>query len=191
MKNRIRDFKKEYANRVKRGLAKGHSLSRARGHISAADIRKSKPTIPDPNDPREKALQLMKAGATQKTAAKRTGVSVEKVRRYLKENTTAKLEGKKWVIMDRRPTLMLIASRGKIYFIPVTYRSRSRVGHYWNNVNKFLATNDASYLARYAGKGIRDAEGNYHPWETGPNTLRKLDSIGELDFTEIYHDVAL
>ncbi len=190
MKRRIRDFKKEYANRVNRGVAKGRSLSRARGHVSIADVRKSKPVIPDPNDPREKALQLMKAGAAQKTAAKQAGISVEKLRRHLKENTTAKLKGKKWVIVDRRPTLMLIASHGKIYFIPVTYRSRSSVGHYWNAVNKFLATNDAAYLAPYVGKRIRDAEGNYHPWETGPNTLRKLDSIGELDFTEIYHNVA-
>ena len=163
MKRRIRDYKKYYANRVAKGLAKGQSLSRARGHYSNADVQKPKPTVPDPNDPREKALQLMKGGATQKAAAKQTGVSVDKVRRYVRENTKAKLDGKKWVIKDRRPELMLIASRGKIYFIPVLYRSRSRVGKYWNAVNKFLDTNDASYLERYVGKAIRDAERHLSP----------------------------
>lgn len=190
MKRQKRDYKKEYANRVKRGLAKGQSRAQARGHARADDVKKKKPTIADLNDPREKALKFMKYGATQKDAANQAGVSVERLRRYLKENTSAKRLGKKWVITDRRPVLMQIASRGKIRAIAVSYRSKSSVGQYWNVVNRFLETNDASYLVPFLDKRVRDTNGKYHPWETDPNTLRKLDSIGELNFIDIYSNVA-
>jgi hypothetical protein len=189
MKRRTRNFRLEYQHRKERSLARGLSLARARGHISVKDIKRAIPIVPDPNDAREKALQELKIGVSQKAAANKHGVSVERLRRYVRENTSASFKHKKWVIVDRRPALMLIASRGKIYFIPVSYRSRSRVGKYWNAVNKFLGTNDATYLKRYVGKGIRDAEKHFHPWETDPNVLRKLDSIGDFDFTEIYHNV--
>jgi len=68
MKRRVRDFRKEYADRVRRGLAKGYSRARARGHARAGDVPRVKPSIPDPSDPHERALKLMKAGATQKAA---------------------------------------------------------------------------------------------------------------------------
>lgn len=186
MKHRTRDYRKEYADRVKHGLAKGYSRARARGHARAGDVRNLKTGIPNPHDPREKALKLMKDGATQKAAAKKYNVSVEKLRRYVKENTTAKLSGKKWVIIDRRPEEMRIASRGRVYLVPVPYRSKKTVSKYWNAINKFLDTNDASHLAPFQGKGIRDAEGKYHPWETDPNVLRKMDSSGELHIVDIY-----
>jgi len=190
MKHRTRDYRKEYADRVKRGLAKGHSRARARGHARAGDVRKLKTSIPDPGDPREKALKLMKDGATQKAAAKKYNVSVEKLRRYVKENTTTKLRGKKWVIIDRRPEEMLIASGKRVYVVPVPYRSKKKVSKFWNAINKFLDTNDASHLEPFQGTGIRDAQGKFHPWETDPNILRKLDSIGELSFVDIYAQTA-
>jgi len=190
MAKRIRNFKLEYKRRVERGLAKGLTRARARGHVGIADIKKTRAKVPNPNDPREKALQLMKAGASQKTASKHTGVSTESLRRYLKENTTSKLQGRKWLIKDRRPAEMWIASNGRIYAIAVRYRNKSVVGEYWNAVNQFLITNDPSHLEPFQDKGIRDAEGKYHPWETGPNTLRKLDGIGELNFVEIYSQTA-
>ncbi len=190
MKHRTRDFRKEYADRVKRGLAKGLSRARARGHARAGDVRKLKTSIPDQGDPLEKALKLMKDGATQKAAAKKYNVSVEKLRRYVKENTTAKLRGKKWVIIDRRPEEIRIISRGRVYGIPAPHRFKRSVGQFWKAINKFLDTNNQSYLKPLQGKGIRDAEGKFHPWETDPNILRKLDSIGELHFVDIYTQTA-
>jgi hypothetical protein len=190
MKRRVRDFRKEYINRVTRGLAKGYSRARARGHARAGDIPRPKTSIPDPGDPRERALKLMKAGATQKAAAKSAGVSVEKLRRYMKENTSAKRQGRTWTIIDRRPVMMVIASQGQIRWIGVRKKAASKIGHYWNEVNKFLETNDVSHLKPFENRGVRDANRKYHPWETSPNTLRKLDSIGELSFIDIYRNTA-
>jgi hypothetical protein len=191
MTRKKRDWKKEYQRRIQRGLAKGYSRARARGHARAGDIRRKRPAEVDPNDPREKALKLMKSGSTQKAAAKSVGISVEKLRRYIKENTTAKLKGKKWIIIDRRPVSLIMASNGKLIWVNVGRKSASKIGFYWNAVNKFLQTNDISFLAPYRGAGIYDInKKKFHPFETGPNNLRKLDSIGELSFVDIYRNVS-
>ena len=189
MKRRVRDFRKEYADRVRRGLAKGYSRARARGHARAGDVPRLT-SIPDPSDAREKALKLMKAGATQKAAAKSAGVSVEKLRRYMKENTSAKRQGRKWIIIDRRPEMMVIASQGELRWIAARKKAARAIGYYWNAVNRFLMTNDASHLDSFRNHGVRDADGKYHPWETNENVLRRLDSIGELSFPDIYRNVA-
>ena len=57
-------------------------------------------------------------------------------------------------------------------------------------MNEFLATNDIGYLQRLTDEGVRDINGRFWRFELRPNVLRKLDSIGELQFTEIYADVA-
>ena len=64
------------------------------------------------------------------------------------------------------------------------------VGRYWIAINEFLASNDADHLEPYVGRGIYDLNGRYWLFETRPNVLRKLDSVGELHFIEIYADVA-
>ncbi len=190
MAKRGRNYKREYKNRIARGRARGLSVSQARGHARAGEVRRKTLTVADPSDPRERALALMKAGKTQKAAAKSAAVSVEKLRRYLKENTSTKRKGRNWIIIDRRPVMMVIASRGEIRWIAVRKKAASEIGHYWNAVNKFLDTNKAFHLTPFQGKDVRDAEGKYHPWETDPNILRKLDSVGELHFVDIYSQTA-
>jgi hypothetical protein len=99
-------------------------------------------------------------------------------------------QGRKWIISDRRPVPMWMATRGKIKAITVALDDASEIGRYWSQVNKFLDTNSLEHLAPFVGKGVRDIEGRPHPFEVRPNVLRKLDSAGELDFLEIYADVA-
>jgi hypothetical protein len=66
----------------------------------------------------------------------------------------------------------------------------SEIGRYWAAVSKFLETNDADFLEPFYGGGVRDAVGKFHPFEVRPNTLRKLDAVGDLNFIELYADVA-
>ena len=190
MANRTRNHRLDYKKRIARGRARGLSLSQSRGHARAGERKKPKKRNVDPNAALERALERMKNGESQKSAAKAQRVSVEQLRRYLKENTRAKRRGNKWVIIDRRPVSMVIVSRGKFISIDVPYRSKGKVGRFWNAVNSFLETNDRIFLKPYENDGIRDANGKFHPWETDPNTLRKLDSIGELSFVDIYANVA-
>ena len=187
---RPRNFKLEYQRRLTKGLAKGLSRSASRGHHRAGERLSAGPVPVTRDDPFERALRLMKSGASQKAAAKASGVSVERLRRFQKENTETRREAGRWIILDRRPVSMLMATRGKVRPVSVPYIATGDIGRHWVQVNKFLETNDPSHLATFVGTGLRDIDGKFHPFETGPNTLRKLDSVGELNFLEIYADVA-
>jgi hypothetical protein len=187
---RKRDFRSEYRARIAKGLAAGKTRSVARGHARAADLAKSESAPIDRNDPRELALRLMRRGVSQKAAAKEAGVSVERLRRYQLLNTSSARHGRHWVIFDLRPQSFWMVSNGQMKAVTLPNEEGSRIGHYWNAVNEFLASNDPIYLDPYAGEGVIDVSGRYWPFEVRPNVLRKLDSIGELHFLEIYSDVA-
>jgi len=149
-----------------------------------------KKTPPSPNDPRERALVLMKGGVSQTAAAKSVGISTQRLAHYRRATTTSKIKGKKWAIRDHRPAEMYIASNGKVFPIAVPNRGKSGVGHYWNAINEFLTSNDTTHLNPLSGKVIRDIRGKKYLLEVGPNTLRMLDAIGELNFVRIYANVA-
>lgn len=188
--SRIRDYKKEYAARVARGVAAGKSRAAARGHPRAEDLGPLPRTPMDRTSAYEKALKAMKRGASMKSAAANFGLKPERLRRHVKQRTTARYQGGKWVIFDLRPQGVWIASKGHLRTIMVVLDDASDVGRYWAAVQKFLETNDTIYLAPFAGEGVRDVMGKFHPFEVRPNVLRKRDSIGELSFIEIYSDVA-
>ena len=184
---RNRDFKQEYLARIARGHASGKSRSQARGHAGASDLPRLETPFPfDKANALEIALKLLKQGATQKQAAKSVGVSAETLRRFQKQNTASRREGRRWIISDTRPVTILMATRGKLSDVTLPHDAASDIGRHWVAINKFLETNDASQLEAYVGLGLRDIQGRFHPFETRPNVLRKLDSIGELSFVDIY-----
>jgi hypothetical protein len=183
---RIRDFKQEYLARIARGLASGKTRSQARGHARAGDLPHASPLPFEKENRLEKALKLMKQGTTQKEAAKAAGVSAETLRRFQKQNTTSRREGRRWVIVDERPVTVVMATRGKLHDVTVTHDAASDIGRHWVAINKFLETNDPSHLEPFVGLGLRDTHKRFWPFETRPNVLRKLDSAGELSFVELY-----
>jgi hypothetical protein len=187
---RTRNYAKEYQARVTRGLARGKSRAQARGHARAGDVAgKTGQTRFDKSSALDQALKLMKQGMPQKKAAKTVGVSAERLRRFQKENTTAVRQGRRWIISDIRPVTMVMVTRGRMLDVTVPHDAGSDISAHWAAVNRYLDTNDASHLQPFVGKGLRDTEGVFHPYETRPNVLRKLDSIGELSFVDIYrHD---
>jgi hypothetical protein len=184
---RLRDYAKEYLIRIARGLAGGKSRSQARGHARAVDLPST--AAPQPykrSEPLEDALKLMKKGVSQKEAAKQAGVSAETLRRFQKGNTTSRREGRRWVIVDTRPVSVVMATRGKMRTVTVSHDASSDISRHWSATNLFLETNNPSHLAAFVGRGLRDTSGAFHPFETRPNVLRKLDSVGELSFVDIY-----
>ena len=185
--NGKRNYAKEYLIRIARGLAGGDSRSKARGHARAADLPSN--ASPQPfkrSEPLEDALKLMKKGVSQKEAAKQAGVSAETLRRFQKANTTSRREGRRWRIVDIRPVSVVMATRGKMRNVTVSHDASSDISRHWIAINHFLETNSPTHLAAFVGKGLRDATGAFHPFETRPNVLRKLDSVGELSFVDIY-----
>ncbi len=132
----------------------------------------------------------MKQGFSQKEAAKAAGVSPERLRRYVQQNTTTERKGGRWFIKDARPVTVLMATRGKLQDVTATRDAASDIGRHWVAVNKFLESNDPSHLAPFVGLGLRDTRGKLWPFETRANVLRKLDSAGELSFVDIYRQTA-
>jgi hypothetical protein len=185
--NRNRDYKREYLARKTRGLASGKSLAEARGHARASDLKSGAAPQPvDKNSPLEQALKRIKQGATQRQAAREAGVSAERLRRFQKQNTTSRREGRRWIIVDTRPVTMVMATRGRMRDVTVSHDAGSDIGRHWDAINKFLESNDPAHLEAFVGLGLRDNQGRFHPFETRPNVLRKLDSVGELSFVDIY-----
>jgi hypothetical protein len=132
----------------------------------------------------------MKQGASQRDAAKAVGVSTERLRRFVAENTEASRQGRRWIISDKRPVTVLMATVGKIRDVTVTHDASSDIGRHWVAINRFLETNDRTHLSPFVGLGLRDVKGRFHPFETRPNILHKLDSAGELSFIDIYRQTA-
>jgi hypothetical protein len=184
---RKRNYPNEYLIRIARGLAGGKSRSQARGHARAADLPSNESPQPfKRSEPLEDALKLMKKGVSQKEAARQAGVSAETLRRFQKSNTTSQRKGRRWVIVDTRPVSVVMATRSKMRTVTVSHDASSDISRHWIAINLFLETNDPSHLAAFVGKGLRDSSGAFHPFETRPNVLRKLDSAGELSFVDIY-----
>jgi hypothetical protein len=187
---RKRNYKREYERRIERALAAGKSRSAARGHPRAADLAAMPPSPIDRESRLEKALTRMRRGESQKAAAKAERVSAEGLRAYLNLNTTSKRQGRKWVISDQRPEGFWMATRGQLKAVTLARDLGSEVSAHWQALERFLESNKTAHLLPFVGKGVRDIQGRFHPFETDPNTLRRLDSIGELHFLEIYADVA-
>jgi hypothetical protein len=186
MAKKPRDYAAEYRRRISRGLAKGLSRSQARGHARAGE--RTRPSAPsaNPNGPEESGLKMMKRGATLKEAARVNRISQERLRRYLRENTQASRTGRRWEIVDLRKFHFPIYSRGRIVELWLSADEAVKAGRYMSAVSRFLPTGDASILRPFIGQGVRDVRGEFHPFETNPNTLYRLDTAGELSVPEIY-----
>ena len=185
-----RNYKAEYERRIARGIAKGLSRSQSRGHPKATDFAFGGRQLADRNNQLEQALKLMKEGSSQKAAAKAAHVSTERLRTFMRTFTDALHSNGKWVIRDQRAETYWIASAGSILAVTLTKDEGSKVGVYWNAVNRFLNTNDIAHLQAIKNGGVTDMKGKYHPFELRPLRLRRLDSMDELNFIEIYADVA-
>ena len=184
-----RDYQAEYQRRISRGLATGKSRSAARGHSRAADLPKPAPSSIDRDSALEQALKQMRRGLSQSDAAKVSGVSVEALRRHRLLNTQCLREGRKWVIFDSRPQAFWIASQGKFVAVTLANDEGSEVSAYWRAVDSFILTNEDEHLFPFEGDGVHDVKGRYHPYETRPNVLRKMEAVGDLNFIEIYADM--
>jgi hypothetical protein len=184
---RVRNYKAEYQRRIARGLALGKSTAAARGHARAGEgLRRLPPRAVSPDDRLERAVQAMRAGKSQRAAARAQHISQERLHRYVKETNSVRRIGRRWVF----DTAMAICSRKKVRWIVVAPAEASVIGRYWHAVQRFLDDNNATHLAAYVGRGVRDVKGKFWPFETGENNLRLLDSIGEFSFVEIYRNSA-
>lgn len=170
--------------------SKGRARNRAHRPKTRPVVSKKKNKSLSPADPADrlsKALaRMIQDGLSERQAATAEGVSRSALRTFRKRYTRSRFGNGHWRIVDKRPQYMHIATKEEIRDVAVTRRSASVIGRHWNAINAFLDTNRRSFLRRFDGVQVRDHRGKKYTLETDPNVLRFLDSIGELDFKEIY-----
>lgn len=188
---RKRDFHLEYQRRLAKGLATGLSRPQARGHARAGERPKAPSGLKvDPRRPEELALKLMKKGVTLKAASSAEGLTQERLRRYLKENTDARRVGRTWQIVDNRPRQFPFYSKAQLVSPTLAPLEASKAGTFMHAVHDFLPDGDSGLLKPFRGDGVRDVAGKLHPFETDENTLYELDVKGELSFPEFYRIIS-
>lgn len=187
MAKRRRDHRQEYALRVARGAQKGLSRSAARGHPRAGERAKaaSHGAI-DPGSREELALKLMRRGRSLRDAASHYHVGQERLRAYVKEQTEARHDRRRWTIIDRRSRQFPFYSDGRVATPTMTLDETAEAGCYMQAVKQFLRTGDRDFLAPFASKGVRDIDGKLHPFELDENTLYELDHRDEAVIPELY-----
>src|SRR5271156_834080 len=187
MAKRRRNYRQEYARRVARGAQKGLSRSAARGHPRAGERAKpAKRRAIDPGGREELALKMMRHGRSLRDAASHYHLGQERLRAYVKEQTEARRDGRKWTIIDRRTRQFPFYSDGSVVTPTMSLDETAKAGRYMQAVKQFLRTGEADFLAPFAGEGARDISGKLYPFELDENTLYELDHRDEAAIPELY-----
>jgi hypothetical protein len=121
-------------------------------------------------------------------ASHEQGISPRTVKRWagsaLQKRTSGKWAAKK---SDRLLRVLMIPTSDGTREIGVRgSRQATLLAEYWNAIHKYLETGDASQLAKFQGKFIRDASGVQIPLPTDRAELNRLGSAGVLSFESLY-----
>ena len=182
-----RNYKIEYRRRIERAMAKGSSLSQARGHAKPGEAL-LKPSKAKTNMIRlEAALKALHTEGSIQRAARETHVSAERLKRYLVEKNLGQKVGRKWKITDTRPREMTVFSNGrKQTHLLKDFENASLNGRHLSAIGQFLNTNIRSLIEPFEGLSVIDSTGKSHVLETNPNTLYRISHAGSDVFENVY-----
>jgi hypothetical protein len=134
---------------------------------------------------RTEGLSLKKAakeaGVSPRTVAKRAGRAIKKG------------ENGRYVVPKRDSLLRVVqvpTSDGSRDIALRNSRQASTLAQYWDAVQKYLRTGDATRIEKFRDKQIKDANGNPVELITDLRELNRLGSAGVLSFESLYSRAA-
>lgn len=185
-KKRKRDYKAEYRRRIERGLAKGLTLSQARGHPKAGEKNIKKPR-PIQDEAFQISLKALRSGKTLAEAAKEIRVSPERLRNQAKKRGAIRKKGRRWIVKNDLPRQMLIYTDGTALSITISkFHYASKLGRYMAAVKRFLRSNNPEHLKPFISQSVKDRRDNTYIFETDPNALYRIAASGSETFEQIY-----
>lgn len=178
-RKRIRDYAKEYQRRIRRGRKRGLSRAQARGHPRKREKSLSNRAKSPLEDGRmARAVALLHRGSSLSKSASEAGVSPERLRKFVRDTHIATRRRGKWKVNIRKLNWeALLYTRGRAESVRMNDPDEvSRAMSFMASVRHFKDTQDATGVETYRGKGARDWQGKFHPFETNHNTLYRLAS---------------
>jgi len=127
-------------------------------------------------------------GASLPQAAKDYGVSHRQVQRFggkaLRKQKNGRYVAKVRDSLLR--VLVILTLEGLREIAVIDSRQATLLADYWNAVQRYVETGDASALRKFGGKDITDADGKRVRLLTDLHELDRLGSAGVLSFESLY-----
>jgi hypothetical protein len=134
----------------------------------------------------------VRSGSTLAQASRKFDIDPRTVQRLAKP-ALRKLRNGRWAAKksDRLLRVLPLPSPQGLIDVGVPdSRQATLIGYYWNAVDLYLGTGDASALQAFQGEDIVDAEGRRVPLMTDLRELDRQESAGNLSFESMYARVA-
>lgn len=177
MAKKKRDYAAEYQRRIRQGRKRGLSRAQSRGHPRKREKSLSTRTKSPLKDERiARAVARLHRGSSLSKSASEAGVSPERLRKFVRDTHIATRRRGRWKVNLKRlnwEVVLYTRNREKL----VTLSDPDAVSlsmSFMARVGIFERTGDASVLLEYRGKGVKDVNGVWHPFETNPNRLLRI-----------------
>lgn len=142
-------------------------------------------------DTLERVLRVVSKLRTEKTSLKRAsqeiGVNPQTVKRWA--TSALKKRNGRFVAKSSDQLFRVLKIPDEKGLREVTLRGSRQatlLAEYWNALNRYLQTGDASRLEKFRHKFIKDADGLEIPLPTDRAVLKRLGSAGNISFESIY-----
>ena len=138
-----RIYKAEYVRRKAKALARGLSVSQARGHAKAGERPSRGPLRQIENGRLQVALHVLRQEKSFEEAAKAARISPERLRRHTIEHGLIEKSNRRWQLRADLLRRLKALSRGKaLTIIAPDLASVSFVDRYTSAVEAYLRTNN-------------------------------------------------
>ena len=126
------------------------------------------------------------SGGALTSVSKEQRVSPERLRRAIAEKGEYVRQGRRYRFIPRVRNDLPLYSEGESIRVLVDDDHARLLGEFMAGVRKFLRTNKIEHLAPFVVGGVTDINGQFHPFETDPEELYRLDAKGRAVFHQIY-----